>query len=322
MKTNVHFPTDLNLLWDSVRKCFDIVEQIKKVETNLTGWRKIKELRKQFKSTYRSTSQQVFKGKNPVQKIASVKAYLTLARQMQQRFLKVILSISPSLTVDALKGYNAFANKFIDQIERRLLKGETIPSEEKVYSIFEQHTEWLTKGKSNPSVELGLNILITTDQFHFIVDYKVMKGERDPAQIEALCKRLAIKYPTTIVQSHSFDKGFFSKENYEKLVSTGINNVVMPKKGKLNKIEAAREKTKEFKKIRNKHSAVESNINMLEHHGLDRCPDRGYKNFNRYVGFSVLAYNLHILGNHLIAKEKAKVEKELKRLERQTKLAA
>ncbi|MBC7382530.1 MAG: ISNCY family transposase [Bacteroidia bacterium] len=322
LKTNVHFPTDLNLLWDSVRKCFDMIKIIQEQDSTLIGWRKIKELRKLFKAQFRSTSQQVFKGKNAEQKMASVKAYLALASQMQKRFSEVLSAhASPSILL-SLNSYNGYVAKFIDQIERRLLKNEVIPSEEKMYSIFEQHTEWLNKGKSNPSVELGLNILITTDQHHFIVDYKVMKGEKDAAQISPLCVRLAEKYPANKIESHSFDKGFYSKENYATLVAFGIINVVMPKKGKLNKIEAEREGTKEFKKIRNKHSAVESNINMLEHHGLDRCPDKGYKNFNRYVGFSVLAYNLHIIGNHLIAKEKEKLKKELKRLERQQKQAA
>ena len=149
-----------------------------------------------------------------------------------------------------------------------------------------------------------------------------MKGERDAAQISPLCVRLAEKYPAIKIESHSFDKGFYSKENYATLVASGTINVVMPKKGKLNKNEAEREGTKEFKKIRNKHSAVESNINMLEHHCLDRCRDKGYKNFNRYVGFSVLAYNLHIIGNLLIAKEKQKLDKKLKKPELMQKQAA
>lgn len=63
---------------------------------------------------------------------------------------------------------------------------------------------------------------------------------------------------------NSFDKGFYSKINKE-LLSFYISQLVMPKKGKLNLAEKEQESDSKFKKIRNKHSAVESNINELEH---------------------------------------------------------
>ncbi|GAF06055.1 hypothetical protein JCM21142_134825 [Saccharicrinis fermentans DSM 9555 = JCM 21142] len=79
-----------------------------------------------------------------------------------------------------------------------------------------------------------------------------------------------------------------------------VKNLVLPKKGKCNQEEAEQERQTVFKKLRNKHSAIESNINELEHRGLDRCPDRGYHNFKRYVGLAVSAYNLRKIGAELI----------------------
>jgi len=286
------------------------VESICDQDKSLKGWRKIKLLRRQVKSQFRSTSQQVFRGKKENLKIAAVKKYLDLARQLYQRFSEVVSSAASPYSMVALYHFNNCVKKFIDQIQRRLLKGEVIPSEEKIYSIFEPHTEWLNKGKINPNVELGLNILITTDQNHLIIDYKVMEDEKDPSQVESLCERIAKLYPITKIKSHSFDKGFYSKENRAFLEAKEIENVIMPKRGKLNMAEKRIERTKTFKELRNDHSAIESNINMLEHHGLDRCPDKGLKNFKRYVGLSVFAYNLHIIGNHLMAKEKEKIKKE------------
>jgi hypothetical protein len=66
----------------------------------------------------------------------------------------------------------------------------------------------------------------------------------------------------------------------------------MPKKGKTIQNELEEEQEADFKKLRNKHSAVESNINSLEHKGLSRCPDRGKSHFKRYVGWAVTSYNL------------------------------
>ena len=311
LKTNVHFPTDFNLLWDSLRKCFDTIQTIRSQDYGMKGWRKIKELRRLAKSQFRSTSQQVYKGKKEEYKTESVKQYVDLARQLHKRFSAVFSDKASAITLQTLHEYNDYVKMFTDQIERRLIKGEVIPSGEKLYSIFEPHTEWLNKGKSNPNVELGHNILITTDQNHFIVDYKVMEAQKDVSQIEPLCSRLVILYPTTKIESHSFDKGFYSKQNKEILEASQVQHVILPKKGKLSKQEALNEGTKKFKALRNAHSAIESNINMLEHHGLDRCPDRGLKSFKRYVGLSVLAYNLHRIGNYLIAMEIAELKKEL-----------
>ena len=216
--------------------------------------------------------------------------------------------------VQSLSRYCSFVKKFIDQIERRLLKGESIPAAEKIYSIFEEHTEWITKGKINKKVELGHLLLITTDQYQFIVDYKIMQGEKDASQIKGLNERLQSKFKRHKIYSHSFDKGFYSKDNLQSLQQSGIDHVVLPKKGKLNKEEKERESNKKFKQLRNAHSAVESNINMLEHHGLNRCMDKGLHGYKRCVGLSVLAYNLHLLGNVLLAKERKLAERRQKGL--------
>ena len=317
VETNIHFPIDLNLLWDSLRKCLDTIEKLLEI-TDVKGWRKIKSIRKNLKCIFRATSQQVFKGKNEQQKKQSVKGYLLEARQLKEMVEEVIKNPPLSsgnekkvlLIVMMLEHYKGYVTKFTDQIARRLIKGETIPAQEKVYSIFEEHTEWISKGKLNKKVELGHLILITTDQHHFIVDYKVMEGEKDAAQIKPLQQRLETRFASATIYSHSFDKGFYSEDNLEALQGSGIGQVILPKKGKLNKEEKEREHTKEFKKLRHAHSAVESNINMLEHHGLNRCLDKGLHGFKRCVGLSVLAYNLHLLGNALLIKERKDAQRQ------------
>ncbi|MCP3659196.1 MAG: hypothetical protein GY830_02315 [Bacteroidetes bacterium] len=77
----------------------------------------------------------------------------------------------------------------------------------------------------------------------------------------------------------------------------------MPKKGKLNKEEKGKEKEKLFVKYRKRHSAIESNINELEHRGLNRYPDRKESNFNRYVGLACIAYNHQKIGQTILRKK-------------------
>jgi transposase, IS5 family len=322
LETNIHFPTDLNLLWDSSRKIVATVANLRQYAV-VEGWRKIKGIHKTLKSQYRATAHQVFKGKNEAQKKQSVKDYLQLAIILQKKTDVVLATalevLNPKneqkciLLLVALMKYNAYSKKFTNQIERRLLQGEQIPSAEKTYSIFEEHSEWISKGKANKRVELGHLLMITTNQQQYIVDYKILEGEKDATQVASLIERITQKYKEQKIASHSFDKGYWSKENLNILQESKIENPVLPKRGNHTKADTEREGSKAFKKLRNKHSAVESNINMLEHHGLNRCRDKGINGFKRCVGLSILAYNLHIMGNNLQAIEKQK-EAKLKKL--------
>lgn len=322
VETNVHFPTDLNLLYDSIRKGVQTVAKLCKRDETITGWRKHKSIISDVKSLFRVASHKVFKGKNEAEKIQSVKNYLHKARAINKRLIVSLSQTTSIIAALALGQYIEYITKFTDQIERRLLKGEVIPSEEKIFSIFEEHTEWITKGKMNKRVELGHSVIITTDQHSFIVDYKVMEKQKDAQQIKDLTKRLETKFSNAVINSHSFDKGFWSIDNLTILEAQEIETVVLPKRGRHTKEDTKRENEPAYKIQRRKHSAVESNINMLEHHGLNRCPDKGIKNFKSYVGLSVLAYNLHVFGNKIIAKQIKEEERKLKKLDKKIKQAA
>ncbi len=105
----------------------------------------------------------------------------------------------------------------------------------------------------------------------------------------------------------SFDKGFTRTADRE-LLSLYVPTVVMPKRGKKNATETERENEKRFVALRHQHSAVESEINSLEHHGLNRCLDVGWKGYLRYVGWGVMSYNLYVIGRELLARERARAD--------------
>jgi hypothetical protein len=141
-----------------------------------------------------------------------------------------------------------------------------------------------------------------------------MDHQSDPEIVKPLAESLFELY---LIRSWSFDKGFWHKDN-KSLLEEHVEKVIMPKKGKCNKLEQEEEGQRYFKRLRNMHSAVESNINELECRGLDRCPDRGYPNFKRYIGLSVAAYNLRRIGQKLIVIQ----QKSLKSAERKLNIAA
>jgi IS5 family transposase len=311
VEANVHFPTDYSLLWDSARKCLDMVGKFLEKYPEVQGWRKMRNWYGQLKNSMRAVGKVSSSGgKGKEQRIKqTVGYYLSRARALQDKLKRSKEDLPTGDIMDVLlhlelDRYMDFLARFIDLLERRVIKGEEIPHEEKVFSIFEEYTEWITKGKLHPNVELGKKLAITTDQYNLIVDYRVMENQSDVEMVKPITEDLIKLYR---IRSWSFDKGFWHKEN-KAMLEKHVEKVVMPKKGKCNKLEQEEEGHRSFKLLRNQHSAVESNINELECRGLDRCPDRGYMHFRRYIGLSVAAYNLRRIGQELIAIQRQKMQ--------------
>lgn len=316
VESNVHFPTDYNLLWDSLRKATDVIIKFVKEYSAISGWRKVKQWQKEFKNASRRIGQISGKGgKNKEERLCEQVLNYTLKTKEFLTKLNASLAEFPlNTTTDIirmieLEDYKLLIIKQLDLLERRVLKGEQIPHDEKIFSIFETYTEWINKGKKRPNVELGKKLAITSNGNNLIVDYRIMENQADS---EIVIDIVADILKVQKVKNWSFDKGYYHNDNKE-LLKTQVENVIMPKKGKCNKAEAEEESTKVFKKLRNKHSTIESNINELEHRGLDRCPDRGYEHFKRYVALGVCAYNLHKIGAELRKRELAKQQKLLKK---------
>ena len=315
VESNVHFPTDYNLLWDSARKSLDMVDKFLEKYSWIPEWRKMGDWRRHLKNSMRAVGKASSSGgKGKEQRLKqAVRHYLTKARALQHKLKNSsfpLIDEMDALILINLFRYMEFLDKFIDQLDRRVLQDEKIPHGEKLFSIFEEYTEWITKGKSHPNVELGKMLAITTDQYNLIVDYRIMEHQSDSEMVRPIAEELTSQYN---IVSWSFDKGYWHKDN-KVLLEEHVNKVVMPKKGKRNKQEEEEESQRKFKLLRNKHSAVESNINELEHRGLDRCPDRGHGHFKRYVGLAVSAYNLRRIGQELIAirRKRELAEKELR----------
>ena len=317
LESNVHFPTDLNLLWDACRKCLDLVKQIVGDDGSYCGFRKNRSWRRRLKSAFRKSSKSALgRGrKKSDQLTAAVSAYLELAEELSSKLkgsqdaLSELAQNSDAkkYTHKELLYFRKKLDKHIDLVRRRLLFNETIPHHEKDFSLFEPWTRWVNKGKHGNRPELGLPIAVATDQHRFILTHQVMEEESDVDLAVPTIERLLQK--GFVVRSASFDKGFWSQPNFKKL-KTRLERVVLPKKGRLTIEESEREHQAEFLALRKRHSAVESDINCLEHHGLNRCPDKGLKNFRKYAALGVLAYNLHKLGDVLLAHDRKRLTKK------------
>jgi len=320
VKTDVHYPTDTNLLMDAMRKVLSNCGKANAAFAEVDGWRQHEHLYQGLRNLYhkarklrKSTSQDAAKFQARLEEIHQ--AYQTLldrsnvllkrARNTLMQ-LRAIPDPAAFAFVQEIERFQAHAERQINQIHRRALHEEVIPHGEKVFSLFEEHTEWIVKGKAGVPVELGLRVCVLEDHMGFILYHKVMQQETDDKITVDMVREAQVRYP--LLRACSFDKGFYTPDNLERLESL-LEQTTLPKKGKWSEADRARESDEAFVVARKQHSAVESAINAMQVHGLDRCPDHGIEGFERYVALSVLGRNLIKIGAVLQQREREQLQR-------------
>jgi hypothetical protein len=163
-------------------------------------------------------------------------------------------------------------------------------------------------------------VVVVESREGFILHHKVMEKQTDEQMAVLMVKETQTQFPS--FKACSFDKGFHSPANQTDLKAL-LDQVTLPKKGKWSSKDEERETSDAFVAARKAHSAVESCINALEVHGLDKCLDHGIEGFKRYVALAVVSRNIQKIGQIKRDRERERLARERERLQqRQQKLAA
>lgn len=310
----MHYPTDLTLLYDAMRKVITLTGRLCE-ERGVSGFRKqhylVRKVRRhgrRLAKAIRAVGQGRKSDRVPVlekKKRRVCRGYLHDVGSILDRAAALLETLQSMGDVQDQKirtigRFMMHGRRLMDQIRRRVLFGEKIPQDEKIFSVFEEHTEWINKGKAGVPQELGVKVAIMEDQYGFLLHHRVMQKEEDVDVLLPMLEAVTQRYPNVV--SCSADKGFYSATNKERAKDL-VARVIIPKKGKLSQEEQGEESEEAFRRERRKRSAVESAIHALENHGLDRCPDHGIEGFRRYVSLAVVARNLQIIGNILLKRE-------------------
>ena len=192
-----------------------------------------------------------------------------------------------------------------DNAQRRVLLGEAVANEEKIFSIFETHSELIKRGKEPNPIQFGHNVLVIEDAVGFICHYEVVeRGMLDQDLVVPVMKKLQQRFHGKIKRA-SFDRGFHTPENQEELAEI-VGQPCIPKKGEERGRQQQEEATLGFRQARQNHPGVESAIGALQcGNGLERSRDRSERGYQRYVGLGILGRNLQVLGKLLLAQEDA-----------------
>ena len=312
METCIHYPTESSLLLDGLRK---IIEKCVCLadEHGLTGWRQHGHLLKKVKQLDRKIGRIASK-KGPNYRERMKPLYRELLQKVQlitQRAGDLCdVTGRPQPCADDLFGSNTLqalivrTQRVADTARRRVIEGESVPNGDKLFSVFEPHTQLYKRGKAGQPIQFGRQVLVFEDAAGFIVHGVLMnrdEGDQDVAVRET--ESLQTKFADG-VKRLSFDRGFHSPKNQTAL-SALVDHLCLPKPGAKQSVVQQAEADEEFLSAQQYHSGVQSAIGALQSgNALKRCRDHSEIGFERYMRLAILGRNLHTLGRLMIAREK------------------
>jgi IS5 family transposase len=186
--------------------------------------------------------------------------------------------------------YMPLIERVIEQTKRRVFAGEQVAAKEKIFSLFEEHTDIIVKGARD--IQYGHKLNLTSGRSGLILDVVIEDG--NPADAERflpMVERHIALYGCAPRQVAA-DGGYASIDNLQAAKATGVKDVAFHKKRGLS-VEAMVKSRWVYRKLRNFRAGIEAGISCLKRgYGLARCTWKGIAHFRAYVWSSVVAHNL------------------------------
>jgi transposase, IS5 family len=208
--------------------------------------------------------------------------------------------------LESLEHFLGLVEQGIAQATRRVLHDEQVPAQEKILSLFEEHTQIITRQKMGKPREFGHKVLIDEVDGGIISRYEVLEevGREHPhlpASLEAHQEHFG-GAPELLAG----DRGLYSAENERLAQEAGVKRIVLPKSGPLSHEREQHEKQRWFRRGFRFRAGIEGRISVLTRtFGLDRCPEHGEKGMSRWVGWGILAHNLRQISRTQVARQAA-----------------
>lgn len=302
VQTDIHHPTDSRLLWDSVRVISRLVGRLNDLLPEpMPFTRRTRSARRRMQEIERMTAKQRQTGLQPKyrQLIRITEQVVRNAQAVVEQSQGVRLGDPlQAATADALREeirhFCALGARVLDQARRRVLEGEQVPAEQKVYSIFEPHTDLIKRGKVTPPIEFGHKIFLAESAAGLITEYRVLDGNPpDENQVKPSLERHREIFGKT-PDLYGADRGFYSPDNITAAQQAGVATVSIPQRGgQKSPAQAAYEKSAPFKQGQRFRAGIEGRISVLfRGRGMKRCLLEGPERFEVLVGAAVLANNL------------------------------
>lgn len=307
VEAHIHAPSDNRQLADSVRVLARSIGKARKVLQSVQEG--MTEAVVDFTTAARRTARkigEILRKRTDEAKEAGKQQYQALLDMTEKTIQEAVqtcqqLEQQTSKAAQRLKRkletFIPLAEKIVDQTSRRVLKGEQVPAQDKVLSIFEPHTDIICRGKENHPVEYGHKVWLNEVDGGIVTHFRILDGNpNDENQWEPSLENHVETFGQAPEQA-SADRGLYSAANEKFASDLGVQYVVLPKPGYKSKTRQEYESQEWFVEARKWHAGVEGRISVLKRaHGLVRCLDHGLPGFERWVGWGVIAGNLAVMG--------------------------
>lgn len=291
VKTNIHYPTNNALVWDCIKESYRLLSKLSEATEGLTY------------RDYRGSAKTVY---YKINNIKSKDIRLKLFHKQLVTFTKSINQVDQVLRNPKKKAYNMVAlaieailedhlsvmRKVFDITMRKEILGESVPNSEKIFSIYEPHTDIIVKG--GREVQFGHKINIAGGRSNLILDCQVLDGNpSDRKLFEPTLERIECYYGKT-PRDVSVDGAYASLANKNAAEEKGITNIVFNKVvGSLKSQTSSKNIETRLKKWRSGIEAVISNYKRK--FDMFVCNWKGKAHFDSKVLWSAIAYNIRVM---------------------------
>jgi IS5 family transposase len=303
-ESNIHYPTDAHLLWDGFRVLSRLMTQAREAQRHLSCGNRFHDEKIKALFTFVSTHGGK-KNKSVVRKVN--KKMRTLIERVEwivetgrnfRRHAWVLgcSSVKAYGIVAELERLLPLVAKVAHQSRRAWIDGETVPAAERIFSIFEEHTELLMRGKSRAPIEFGHLVTLAQTGEKFISYYSVEELSRH----DSACKDTVLNdhkkrfgsYPVRFTADKNYHVSVEDTQEWEKKIPV----YAVGKKGRRSEAEERREHSEDFRAAQRFRAGCEGSISVLKRaFGLKRCLNRGFKSFAASIGCLVFCHNLVLL---------------------------
>ena len=298
VESNIHYPTDGELLWDCVRVIDRILVKVKE---------SYPELQFDFINHTKRAKKRRYKIVNTSSKEKRKEAYKDLLKvsEATAQYTKSCIEQLSKIGEIESDAYKKYLQEYLEslqvvmkQAERRVLNDEKVEAKDKLVSIFEKHADILVKGKRETI--FGHKILLSGGKSKMILDCMIERGNwSDAENFSTAIDRHQEGYGY-VPEEITTDGGFASKDNYYYAIGKGIKKVLFTKKGSVKIVELVKT-SRAYKKLKRFRAGIEGCISAAKRsYGLDRCTWKGWRSFQSYVWVSVIAFNLSIFADALL----------------------
>ena len=315
VETNIHWPTDATLLWDAVRVLTRLIGRLREIagkdvprfpNRKRSARRRMQKLQRMTAAQRESQQISTYRQLLAITQEVLGNARLSVDATARSGGTNLALAVVIDTLRKEIRGICRLADQVVDQARRRVLYGEQVPTGEKIYSIFEPHTDLIKRGKTNKPIEFGHKVFLAESAHGLITQYRVLDGNpSDENHVSTSLDNHKNMFGSA-PETYATDRGFHNLSNEKVCRDAGVTSPSIPQRGGQKTPErAAAEKTPAFKQAQRFRAGIEGTISvLLRGRGMRRCLGRGKQRFELLIGAVVLTNNLMRIARLLIAKKK------------------